>query len=285
VTAARRKALVTIVERVTFWVVLVGIFLYTVFPFYWAINASLLSERLIFEPPLHYAPIPPTAEHYRGAFRNPTFVASLRNSAIVAGGTTILALAIGSMAACALGRYHMRGRQGVLMLILAMTMFPQISVLGAVHAIISRLGLYNTHFGLILSYMLFVLPFTVWVLTNFFRSLPKELEESAYVDGATPFQTFVKILLPLSLPGLATTGILAFIAAWNEYLFALALTITDKAQTVPVAIANFAGQGMHETPWGQIMAASVVVTLPLIVLVLIFQRRIIAGMTAGAVKG
>lgn len=268
-----------------FLLVVAVIILYTVFPFYWTLNASLLPEKEVFSTPLKYAPVPVDGSSYQKVLRNDAFVLALRNSAIVAGGTTLLALLFGSLAACALGRYKMRGRTAVLMLILAMTMFPQISVLGAVHTIISKMGLYNQLAGLILSYMLFVLPFTVWVLTNFFKSLPRELEESAYVDGASPFQTFWRILLPLSIPGLATTGILAFIAAWNEYLFALALTITDSARTVPVAIANFSGEGLHETPWGQIMAASIVVTLPLVVLVLIFQRKIIAGMTAGAVKG
>jgi trehalose/maltose transport system permease protein len=207
------------------------------------------------------------------------------NSAIVAAVTTAICLLIGSLAACALARYRMRGRGVLLALILAMTMFPQISVVGAVYTVISNLGLHNRLGGLILSYLLFTLPFTVWVLTNFFRSLPRELEESAYVDGAGPWQAYWRILLPLAAPGMATTGLLAFIASWNEYLFALSLTVTDAAWTVPVAIANFSGLSLHETPWGPIMAASVLVTLPLVLLVLIFQQRIVEGMTAGAVKG
>ncbi len=272
-------------RKVLFYFFLVITLVYTIFPFYWAVNGSLQPSDMLFATPAHYVPAPPSGESYNKVFHNKSFVLSLRNSAIVAGGTTFLALVVGSLAACALGRYRMRGRGLIMGIVLSMTMFPQISVLGAVHTIISQLGLYNKLPGLILSYMLFTLPFTVWVLTNFFKSLPRELEESAYVDGASPFQTFWRILLPLSLPGLATTGLLAFIAAWNEYLFALSFTITDSARTVPVVIGNYAGEGLHETPWGEIMAASVVVTLPLIILVLIFQRKIIAGMTAGAVKG
>ncbi|MBI5155237.1 carbohydrate ABC transporter permease [Candidatus Poribacteria bacterium] len=272
-------------RRIAFAAAITMLLIYTVFPFYWALNGSFQPEEKIFASPASYFPFPPTLIHYERAFANDAFVRSLRNSAIVAGGTTVLSLLLGSLAACALGRFRMRGRSLVLMLILGMTMFPQISVLGAVYRIISALRLYNHYGGLILSYLLFTLPFTVWVMTSFFRALPQELEESAYVDGATPLQTFWQILLPLSLPGLATTGLLSFIAAWNEYLFALSFTVTKDVQTVPVVIANFAGQGHHETPWGAIMAASVIVTVPLVVLVLIFQRQIIAGLTAGAVKG
>jgi trehalose/maltose transport system permease protein len=144
---------------------------------------------------------------------------------------------------------------------------------------------YNTLQALVFAYMTFSLPFTVWVLTNFFRAMPGELEEASLVDGATPFQAFYKILLPLAAPGMVTTGLLAFIAAWNEFLFAQTYTITPNRQTVPVAIANFGGASEHDLPWGSIMAASVVVTVPLIILVLIFQRKIISGLTAGAVKG
>lgn len=272
------------IKKTLFYIGLVFGLFYVIFPFYWALNGSLLPEEKIFRPPLTYAPIPPTLESYRQAFGNEDFVYSIRNSIIVAGGTTLLALLIGSMAAGALARYGLRGKNIIMLIILSMTMFPQISVLGAIHKIISSLGMYNRLPGLILSYMLFTLPFTVWVLASFLESLPKDLEEAAYVDGATPFQTFWRILVPLALPGMVTTGLLAFIAAWNEYLFALSLTNTNRARTVPVAIANFAGEGMHQTPWGAIMAASVVVTLPLVILVLIFQRKIIGGMTAGAVK-
>lgn len=272
------------IRRILYVILLAGILLYTLFPFYWAVNGSLQPPSRLFAIPADYFPIPGTLDSYREIFTDPEFLRSLRNSIIVAASVTLLCLAAGSLAACALARFRMRGTPIILGLILAMTMFPQISVLGAIHAIISWLGLYNTLAGLVLSYMIFCLPLTVWVLTGFFHSLPRELEESAYVDGAGPFQTFWKILLPLAAPGLAATGLLAFIAAWNEYLFALSLTITPEARTAPVAIANLSGATVHETPWGAIMAACVVVTVPLVVLVMLFQRRIVEGLTAGAVK-
>lgn len=164
-------------------------------------------------------------------------------------------------------------------------MFPQIAIVGALFQMITQLGLYNTRMALILVYLLMTLPFTVWVLATFFRSLPTELEESAYVDGASPFQTFWRILLPLSAPGLVTTGILAFIQAWNEYLFALSFTSDERARTVPPVVANFSGETQYAIPWGEIMAGSLLATAPLVILVFLFQRRIISGMTAGAVKG
>lgn len=272
-------------RRVLYTALLAALLFYALFPFYWALNGSLQPPERLFAIPADYLPIPPALASYREIFTNAVFLKSLRNSVIVAASVTLLSLGAGSLAACALARFRIRGGRVALGLILAMTMFPQIAVLGAVHAIISFLGLYNTLAGLVLSYMLFTLPLTVWVLTGFFRSLPRELEESAYVDGAGPVQTFWHIMLPLAAPGLAATGLLAFIAAWNEYLFALSLTITDDARTVPVAIANLSGATLHETPWGTIMAACIVVTVPLVVLVTIFQRRIVEGLTAGAVKG
>lgn len=259
--------------------------IFALFPFYWALNGSLQPPQQLFAVPADYLPFPPAYDSYKQIMTNDEFLQSLVNSVIVALATTLLSLAAGSLAACALARFKLRGGRIILGLVLAMTMFPQISVLGAVHSIISTIGLYNTLAGLVLSYMLFTLPLTVWVLTAFFQSLPRELEESAYVDGASPFQTFRHIMLPLAAPGLAATGLLAFIAAWNEYLFALSLTISTKARTVPVAIANLSGATIHETPWGAIMAACVVVTVPLVALVIIFQRRIVEGLTAGALKG
>ena len=164
-------------------------------------------------------------------------------------------------------------------------MFPQIAVLAGLFEMVRGLGLYNTLLSLILAYMIFTLPFTVWVLTTFMRDLPIELEEAAIVDGAKPHQIIFKVFMPLMWPALVTTGLLAFIAAWNEFLFALTFVSNDAQRTVPVAIALLSGATEQEIPWGPIMAASVIVTVPLVVLVLIFQRRIVAGLTAGAVKG
>jgi trehalose/maltose transport system permease protein len=204
----------------------------------------------------------------------------------VSGFTVVTSLVIGSFAAYALGRLQFRGRTIMLYAVLAMTMFPQISILSGLFAIVNDLGLYGTLGAMIATYPILTLPFTVWTLTTFFRGLPAELEQASLVDGATTFQTFYMILLPLTAPALVTTGLLAFISAWNEFLFALTFTsIAPEARTVPVAIAVFSGQVSRQDPIAEIMAASVVVTVPLIVLVLIFQRRIVEGLTAGAVKG
>jgi trehalose/maltose transport system permease protein len=200
---------------------------------------------------------------------------------------TLISLAIGSLAAYALGRFRFHGRSFVLYLMLSMTIFPQIAILGALYTMISDFHLYDKLGSLILTYLIFTLPFTVWVLTSFMRALPGELEEAAYVDGATPLQVFYKVLLPLIAPGLVTTGLLAFIAAWNEYLYAVSFIQTPSHYTVPVAIVSFTPEGGNafQVPWGQIMAATVIVTLPLIIATLVLQKRILAGLTAGAVKG
>ena len=188
-------------------------------------------------------------------------------------------------AAYALGRIQFRGRTTLLFVVLGVSMFPQIAVLSGMFELIRALGLYNNLLALTLSYMIFTLPFTVWVLTTFMRELPKELEEAAIVDGAKPYTIVTKVFMPLMGPALATTGLLAFIAAWNEFLFALTFTLSSEQRTVPVAIALISGAIAYELPWGNIMAASVIVTVPLIILVLIFQRAIVSGLTAGAVKG
>jgi trehalose/maltose transport system permease protein len=203
----------------------------------------------------------------------------------VATSVTLLSLLIGAFAGFALGKLRFKGKKLSLYLILSMTMFPQVAVLTGLYAVILNLGI-SAIPSMILSYMLFTLPFTVWVLTAFFQALPDDLLQSAQVDGATPFQSFRMILLPLTAPALVTTGLLAFIAAFNEYLFALTFTtIEPNARTVPVAIALFSGEIARQEPFGEIMAAAVLVTIPLILLVLIFQKRIVGGLTAGAVKG
>jgi trehalose/maltose transport system permease protein len=174
----------------------------------------------------------------------------------------------------------------LLYVMLSMTMFPQISILSGLYTIVREVGVFGTPFALILTYPVFTLPFTIWVMTSFFRGLPAEIEQAAIVDGATPFQTFYMILLPLTAPALVTTGLLAFVRSWNEYLFALNFTITEpSAQTAPVVIAQFSGTVSRQEPIAEIMAAAMVVTIPLVILVLVFQNRIVDGLTAGAVKG
>jgi trehalose/maltose transport system permease protein len=271
--------------RILFWLLIFVIFVYLVFPFYWALNSSFKTEAELQQTPATFFPQDPVLQNYQGVFRNDRFVRGLINSLIVAASTTALCLVVGAFGAFALGKLRFRGKTASLYLILAMTMFPQIAVLSGLYAVINTLDLHPIP-SMILSYMIFTMPFTVWVMTSFFRGLPTEIMQSAQVDGATPFQTFYLILLPLTLPALVTTGLLAFIAAWNEYLFALTFTTIDPAsRTVPVAIALFTGEIAHQEPFGEIMAASVAVTVPLIVLVLIFQQKIMAGLTAGAVKG
>jgi trehalose/maltose transport system permease protein len=279
------KQIKGLLGRVVFWLLLALIFVYLVFPFYWAITSSLKTEAELIQTPATFWPHNPALDNYIAIFRNERFIQGLVNSAIVASLTTLLCLAIGSFGAFALAKLRFRGKTPSLYLILAMTMFPQIAVLSGLYAVISNLNLHPLP-SMILSYMIFTLPFTVWVMTSFFRGLPEEIMQSAQVDGASPFQTFYMILLPLTAPALVTTGLMAFIAAWNEYLFALTFTIiSPESRTVPVAIAAFTGEIAHEEPFGEIMAASAVVTVPLIALVLIFQQRIVAGLTAGAVKG
>lgn len=273
------------IGRIGFWILIILILIYTLFPFYWAINSSFKGENELFGAATYF-PQHPTLINYQSVFSNDQFVKSLGNSALVAGSSTLLALAVGAFAAYALGRLRFRGRTLMLYAVLAMTMFPQISILSGVFSIVQQLGLYGTQSALIVTYPLITLPFTVWTLTSFFKGLPGEIEQAALVDGATAFQTFYMILLPLTAPALVTTGLLAFIAAWNEYLFALTFTVINPAaQTVTVAIALFGGQVTRQDPIAEIMAASVVVTIPLIALVLFFQRRIVEGLTAGAVKG
>lgn len=281
-----------IISRVLFYIMLAIIALYLLFPFYWAINSSLKSENQLSMTPATFVPrspatqeFAPTFQNYLAVFENQNFRRGLVNSTIVAVTTTVLALVVGAFAAFALGKLRFRGKTPSLYLILSMTMFPQVAVLTGLYAVIRALSIPAIP-SMILSYMLFTLPFTAWVLTSFFQGLPSELMQSAQVDGATPFQTFYKILLPLTLPALVTTGLLAFINAWNEYLFALTFTtIQTNARTVPVIIALFTGQISRQEPFGEIMAAAVLVTIPLLVLVLIFQNKIVEGLTAGAVKG
>ena len=230
-------------------------------------------------------PSEPAWSNYVAVFREQPFGRNILNSLFVAISTVVLSLSLAVAASYALGRIQFRGRTLLLLTILGVSMFPQIAVLSGMFELVTWLGIYNNLLALTLSYMIFTLPFTVWVLTTFMRDLPKEIEEAAIVDGAKPFTIVTKVFLPLMAPALATTGLLAFIAAWNEFLFALTFTLSTEMRTVPVAIALISGASAHELPWGNIMAASVIVTVPLIVLVLIFQRRIVSGLTAGAVKG
>ena len=285
--AARRSPLWRVMKRLAFYLLVAAIFVYALFPFFWVIRSAFTPEADLFTTPIQYIPRHPTLQNFRDALSSGDFTRALLNSTIVAGSVTLIALALGSLASYALGRIKFRGRSVTMYLMLSMTIFPQIAILGALYTVITRFHAYNSLKALVFSYMILVIPLTVWVLTSFMRALPRDLEEAAYIDGASPFQTFYRVILPLVAPALVTTGLLAFIAAWNEFLFALSFTQTPDKHTVPVAITTFQGKAgtAFDVPWGQIMAATLIVTVPLITLTLILQKRILAGLTAGAVKG
>lgn len=279
------KGLGRVISRTFFWLLVVVIFVYLMFPFYWAFISALKTQAELIQAPATLWPTNPVLTNFFAVLGNDRFIRALGISTLVASSVTLLSLLVGSFAGYALGKMRFRGKTPSLYTILAMTMFPQIAVLAGLYAVIRTLSMPAVP-SMILSYMLFTLPFTVWVLTSFFKGLPDSLLQAAQVDGATLFQAFRHVLLPLTAPALVTTGLLAFIQAWNEYLFALTFTIIDPpARTVPVAIALFTGEIARQEPFGEIMAAAVIVTIPLVILVLIFQQRIVAGLTAGAVKG
>lgn len=272
-----------ILGRTLFFGLVAVIILYAVFPFYWAIVSSLKTGSALFV--VELVPERVTFENYVALFREQPFARNILNSLVVATIATGLSLLLSLSAAYALGRLRFRGRRVVLLGILSVSMFPQIAVLSGMFELIRWLGLYDRLSGLVLSYLILTLPFTTWVLTAFMRELPRELEESAIMDGAPAWRIVVSIFLPVMAPALAATGILAFILAWNEFLFALTFTLSTEQRTVPVAIALISGATAYELPWGRVMAASVIVTVPLIALVLLLQRRIVSGLTAGAIKG
>ncbi|HLP66414.1 MAG TPA: carbohydrate ABC transporter permease [Rhizobium sp.] len=273
----------TVVRQSAFYLLVTVIVVVAVFPFYYAIITSLKPGSALFD--VDYWPRSVTFSNYVAVLSRGTFLRNLGNSLLISTLVVMISLLLAITAAYALARVRFRGRGLLLLTILSVSMFPQIAVLAGLFELIRWFGVFNTPIALIFSYMIFTLPFTVWVLTTFMRELPIEIEEAAIVDGASSWVIVSQVFMPLMWPALVTTGLLAFIAAWNEFLFALTFTSSDSQRTVPVAIALLSGDSEFEIPWGTIMAASVIVTLPLVVLVLIFQRRIISGLTAGGVKG
>jgi ABC-type glycerol-3-phosphate transport system permease component len=272
------------VSRRAWWTTgaLVLMVLASAFPFYWAIVSSFTPEARLFQRP-SLVPTAVVLDHYRALFDERDFLVPIRNSLIVAGTTTVFCVIVGGLCAYALARLRFRGKTALLGLILAVSVFPQISVVSPLYLLLRSLRLINTYPGLILPYLTFAMPLTVWLLVGFFKQLPAELEEAAMVDGASRLRALREVILPVALPGLAATAILTFVYSWNEFLFALSFTLGPERQTVPVAIALFRGQ--YQVPWGQILAAAIVATAPVALLVLLFQRRIVQGLTAGAVKG
>jgi multiple sugar transport system permease protein len=271
------------VRPLLMWLSVVAIIVFCLFPFYWLVNVSLktgsdLAQADVFPPN-------PTLDNYDSIFQNDNFTSALKNSVIVTVVTTVLALIVGSFAAYALARLRFPRKFLLLAVILSISTFPPIAIAAPIFQIWNDLGLYDTRIGLIIPYLTFALPLAIYILTSFFKEIPKELEEAALVDGATYFQAFRKLVLPLAAPGLVTAGLLTAFFVWNEFLLAVTLTSSPDAFTVPVSVANFTGSQRFEVPLGTISAASVVITVPLVLAVIIFQKRIVAGMTAGAVKG
>ena len=270
-------------NKILLWLAVVAIMIFCLFPFYWLVNTSLKTG-----PDLSSAnliPPNPSLDNYQSIFEDSNFTKALRNSIIVAGITTVLALVIGSIAGYALARLRFRGKFILLAIILSITTFPPIAIAAPMFKFWTDLDIYDTLFGLVPPFLAFTLPLTIYVLASFFREIPRDLSEAALVDGATHFQAFRKVVMPLAAPGLVTAGLLSFIWAWNEFLLAITLTSSPEARPVPPALAFFTGSQEFEVPLGTITAATVAVTVPLVILVLIFQNRIVAGLTAGAVKG
>ncbi|HET7398733.1 MAG TPA: carbohydrate ABC transporter permease [Intrasporangium sp.] len=276
---ARRASL----QPALFWL---GISLVTVFclaPFAWMAVSSLKDPAHIFDNKL--VPGSPTLVNYRAVFGDEnSFGLALRNSVIVASTVTGLSLLVGVMASYALARLRFRLKNVVLGLFLATSMFPGVAILSPLFQRFADLGWINTYQAMVIPDISFTLPLGVWILTGFFVAMPWELEEAARIDGCTPVQAFRKVLLPLAVPGVFTTAILVFIAAWNEFMIANSMTQTPQAQPVTVAVAKFTGSSQFDQPFGTQMAAGVIVTVPLVILVLLFQRRIISGLTSGGLK-
>jgi multiple sugar transport system permease protein len=269
-------------ERVLWGIGILVVLLYALIPVVWITSLSLktptqVSDRKFFSGF--------SFDNYDVIFSDDTFIAALINSIGIASIATLISIVLAAMAAYATSRLNFTGKALILSGALAVAMFPPISIVGSLFDMWRAVGLYDTWPGLIIPYMTFTLPLAIYTLSAFFREIPWELEQAAQVDGATPFQAFRKIIVPLAAPGVFTAAILVFIFAWNDFIFANTLTSTDNARTVPAALAFFTGASQFEQPIGAVCAASVVVTIPIIVMVLIFQRRIVAGLTAGAVKG
>ncbi|MDQ4099016.1 MAG: carbohydrate ABC transporter permease [Chloroflexota bacterium] len=269
----------------TLWSIgIVAVLAYAFIPVIWIISLSLKETEDIGDG--NYLPTGGISfENYTSLFQSGEFLEPLRNSIIAAGAATLLSIVLASMAAYAIARLDFRGKTVILSAALALAIFPPISVVGSLFELWRTVGLFDTLAGLIIPYMTFALPLAIYTLSAFFREIPWELEQAAKVDGATPFQAFSKVILPLAAPGVFTAAILVFIFAWNDFLFAITLTSTDASRTVPAALAFFTGSSQFADPTGSIAAAAVVVTVPIIIMVLFFQRRIVAGLTAGAVKG
>ncbi|GAA2531399.1 carbohydrate ABC transporter permease [Mycolicibacterium diernhoferi] len=271
-------------RRAAGWAVVnVLVVLYALFPVLWILSLSLKPTSTVKDGKLIPSEI--TFANYKAIFEGNMFTSALVNSIGIGLITTVIAVAIGGMAAYAIARLAFPGKKILVGVALLIAMFPQISLVTPIFNIERRLGLFDTWPGLIIPYITFALPLAIYTMSAFFKEIPWDLEKAAKMDGATPGQAFRKVIAPLAAPGIVTAAILVFIFAWNDLLLALSLTATDRAITAPVAIANFTGSSQFEEPTGSIAAGAMVITVPIIIFVLIFQRRIVAGLTSGAVKG
>jgi multiple sugar transport system permease protein len=256
---------------------------YSLLPIAWIVSLSLKKGDDVLS--RHFLPRVWTFDNYRTVFATDLFTSALGNSIAVSLIATLLSVALATLAAYAIARLDFPGKRLILSVALAIAMFPAVSLVGPLFDIWRRVGLYDTWLGLVIPYMSFTLPLSLWTLSAFFREIPWELEQAAALDGATPWQAFRKVIVPLAAPGVFTAAILTFFFAWNDFLFGISLTSTDRARTVPAALAFFTGASQFQQPTAAISAAAVVVTVPVVVLTLLFQRKIVAGLTAGAVKG
>jgi multiple sugar transport system permease protein len=268
-------------------IAIVLVLLFALIPVVWLISISLKPSSEIADGrfiPAHFS-LDSYKSLFEGGIDDSPFIKPLINSIVIALITTVVAITLAALTAYAIARLEFPGKRAILAGALAIAMFPPISTVGPLFDMWRALGIYDTYLGLIIPYLTFSLPLAIYVLVAFFREIPWDLEQAAQVDGATPFQAFRKVILPLAAPGVFTAAILVFIFAWNDFVFAISLTSSDSSRTVPAALAFFTGESSFTEPTGSIAAAAVVVTIPIIIFVLIFQRRIVAGLTAGAVKG
>lgn len=270
-------------HKAMWWGVNALVLLYAFVPVVWIVSLSLKDDRTLNDG--NYFVTSPTSEHYLEIFQNPDFLRALINSIGICVISTTIAIIVGMFAAYAIARLDFPGKKAIVAVSLMISMFPQIALVTPLFKIETALGIFDTWLGLIIPYITFALPLAIYTLSAFFREIPWDLEKAAKMDGATPFQAFRLVIAPLAMPGVFTTGILVFISCWNDFLFALSLTSTSRARTVPAAMSYFQGATTFEKPTQAIAAAAVVITIPVVIFVLFFQRRIVAGLTSGAVKG
>ncbi|AKK09085.1 carbohydrate ABC transporter permease [Corynebacterium testudinoris] len=270
-------------EKALWTIALVLVVLYALVPVAWIASLSFKTTSTLHDG--HFIPREWTLDNYKGIFSTSEFTRALINSIGIGIITTLIAVIVGTMAAYAIARLTFPGKSLILGVSLLIAMFPQVSLVSPLFDIERKVGLFDTWLGLILPYITFALPMAIFILSSFFREIPWELEKAAQMDGATPLQAFRLVVAPLAVPGIVTAAILVFIFAWNDFLLAVSLTSTEAARTAPAAMANFTGSSQFEEPTGSIAAAAIVITIPIIIFVVIFQRRIVAGLTSGAVKG